>query len=556
MSLFEPRFDTILKHLNSGDFTIAKKLYDETINNILLGIEDEALKKQFKDLSEFPYKSGNWAIERTILSSMMEAQKASVLMSLNYLKIFGDMEFVKTKFTSGPNPEVDPTSFISTSRRLTKKIPKEYEGSFSSVDPGKMPNKILLGKYHENGSKLEPSTSEKSGKVWIGQWPQYRSFEQYEIVQIDSINDKLSDFEDDSFKQDLITKRSENLRSEYTELDNSSQLKDHPNGIRSGLRKYFRHRNVTNQDGKVVLVSVEEDYDIEVIVLKVSETRYNDDGSYSVSVDHHLVEATLKPDLKPGSDPLIKEDGTRRYTSNTISGSTSIGISSYISRLFPVLLEDGVLTLVELGVYISKINNILGEIISKRISNEFEFMDPEIAKLPDDDELKVKYYLDNVMIFDGSTKFSNNIVDLVFSIKDSIPVFKERGTISENDDQMKFSNIIISYMSIVMNTYIEMLDYYKTFLLKSMTPTSITTLYTEHSQMTWLKSMVTKNNILKYLGSTDNTIYTTSLFESVVKDWPKEDVQKQVDFYEELINKYIEQVSAVYNINLSKISLK
>jgi len=555
MSLFEPQFVPILKSLNSGDFGIAKRLFNEAMNVILATIEDDIVRKQFIEFSEFPYSSGNWALERTILSSMMEAQKASVLMSLNYLKIFGDLQYVTVKFTSGPNPEVSSSSYISTARRLSKILPNEYKGSFSEVDPGKLPNKILLGKYHENGGPLNPSTSEKSGKIWVGHWPQYRSTQQYEIAQLDDIKERLSTFDDEEFKQELITKRSETLAEEYSELDKEAQLRKNPNGIREGLRRYYRAQKITNQEDKIVTINVEEDYDIKVTVTEVDEVRVVDGSTTTVTVDHHTIVATLKDELSTGSDPLIRVDGTKRYEPNTLSGNTYSGISNYVSRLLPVVLDEGILTLVELGSYIAQINKIIGEIISKRITNEFEFMDPKIAQKSDDDELKKKYYLEDNMIFNGKTKYKNGKVDLVFKIEEALAKFEERGNLDENDDQMKFANTILSFMSIPMNTYTEMLRVYKSFILRLMNPLTVATLYTEFIKMDWLEEMVTKEKILGYLNSIDNTIYTTNLFDPVARTWPKEDVEKQKKFYEELINKYIEQVSSVYNKNLSKISL-
>ena len=110
-------------------------------------------------------------------------------------------------------------------------------------------------------------------------------------------------------------------------------------------------------------------------------------------------------------------------------------------------------------------------------------------------------------------------------------------------------------MSIPMNTYQLMLDVYKKFILDLMKPTSVATLYSEFTPMTWLKNMVTKDVILNYLGSTDNTIYSTNLYDPVSKQWDKSITENAKMFYEELINKYIEQVSLVYNTNLSKITL-
>jgi hypothetical protein len=555
VSLFEPNFTTILKHLNSGDFGIARRLYSETRKIILDAITDKTIKKQFEDLSEFPYGTGNWAIERTTLQSLMEAQKASVLMSLNYLKIFGQLEYVARKFSSGPNPEVDPNSYIATSRRLSKNLPVEYQGSFTEIDPGRMPENILLGKYHENGAAIEPSTEEKSGKVWIGQWPQYRSFEQYETEQLNDIKTRLQNFNDQQFKERLITEREKNLRNEYNEIEREAQLKRNPGGIRTGLRKPFRPESVTNQDDKVVIVNIEDDYDIEVTELEVEEVRETDNGTTTVTVKHHLINATLKSDLRADTDILIREDGTKKYEPSTLSGNLYVGTYNYIIRLLPVLLEDGINTLVGTAEWIADTNRITGDIISKRIANEFEFMDPGIAKRGDNDELKVQYYSEGEMIFNGSTKVSQGNIDLVFTVRDVIPEYEVRGTLVENDPQMTYAKTILLFQSLTMNMYTELLETYKDFLVKVMNPFTLPSVYTEFQTMNWLKSSVTKNKLLSRLGSTDNTIYTTDLFENVARNWDREITEKNMKFYEELINKYIEQVSAVYNFNLPKISL-
>jgi len=542
MSKFECDFDTILEHLNSGDFGIAKRLYDETIKVVLDQIEDTELKKQFEDNNEFPFGTGNWALERTILQSLMESQKASVLLSLNYLKIFGELEYVQKKFSSGPNPEVDPNSYIATSRRLSKQIPKEYEGGFSEISAGRMPPSILLGKYQTNGIALEPTTSEKSGKVWIGQWPQYRNFSQYESEQTSQITSQLQNFEDEEFKQQLITKRTENLRSEYDEIESEAQLKS--SNLTAGLKKPFLAQNVTNQDGDIVTVNVEEDYDI------TTSRKTNDDD-----VEYDLITAKLKPDLELGSEPLIREDGTKRYQPSFISGNTYSGIGSYISRLLPVLLQDGITNLVNLSTWIADTNKIVGEIASKRISNEFEFMDPEIAQREDDDELKAQYYSEGEMIFNGSTKVEQDLINIVFKVLSAVPDFEARGELEEDDPQMKYANTVITFMSLSMNAYTEMLDVYKKFLLDLMNPLMVPAIYAQFLSMSWLRQMNTKQKLLERLGSTDGTIFTTKLFEEVAQDWDNEITEKNKDFYEELINKYLEQVSAVYNTNIPKISI-
>lgn len=556
MSLFEPNFTTILKHLNSGDFGIAKRLYNQAMEVILKTITDKQIKKQFEEFRQIPYGTGNWAIERTVLQSLMEAQKASVLLSLNYLKIFGELEYVAYKFSSGPNPEVDPNSYLATSRRLSKNLPKEYEGSFTTIDPGRMPEKILLGKYHENGSAVEPTTAEKAGKVWIGQWPRFTSFEQYESIQLADLKTRLQNFEDQEFKEKLISERSKNLRSEWNEIERESQLKRNPGGIRAGLRKPFQPQNVTNQDNRVVTVNIEDDYEIVVTETEVEEVVSNGNGgTTTVTTKRHTINATLNPELKADTNILIREDGTKKYEPSFLSGNLYTGTYNYIIRLLPVLMEDGITTLVGLSEWIADMNRITGEIVTKRITNEFEFMDPEIAKRPDDDELKQQYYSEGKMIFNGATKVKQDRLDLVFTVKDALAEFEAKGTLEENDPQMKYANTIILFQSLTMNMYNELLETYKDFLLQVMSPFTLPTVYAEFPKMSWLKSSMTKQKLLSRLGSTDNTIYTTDLFEEVSKKWDKSITDKNKDFYEELINKYIEQVSAVYNFSLPKISL-
>ena len=541
MSLFEPQFDTILKHLNKADFGIAKRLYDENTAKILKDIDDEDLIKQFNELNVLPYNTGNWALERTVLQSLMETQKASVLMALNYLKIFGKLEYVKTKFSSGTNPETLPTSYISTSRRLAKQIPKEYEGSFTEISTGRLPNIILLGKYHRDGYPIEPSTGEKSGKNWNGQWPQYNSANSYEQEQLDDMKNRLQSFDDEQFKQELLDKRKENVRTEFNEIDREAQLKKKHNGLPNLRRKAFKPQNIENQDGKIVIANIEDDYNVSV--------SKNSDG------DVFLINANLKPELKADVDVLINEDGTKRFEPSFIQGNQYTGIMSYVSELLPILLEDGISTLVQLIAWIGDTNRIIGEVITKHINNEYEFMDPSIKNRDKDDELRKAYYLEDEMIFNGKTKVKKDLIDIVFSIEDSIAKFESFGNLDENDPQMKFINTLILFQSLSMNTYTEMLDTYKNFLLQLMNPLSVVTLYNQFSTMTWLKSMTNKNNILSKLGSTDNTIFTTDLFEEVSKDWDKEITDNNRKFYEELINKYLEQVSAVYNYTLQKITL-
>ena len=110
-------------------------------------------------------------------------------------------------------------------------------------------------------------------------------------------------------------------------------------------------------------------------------------------------------------------------------------------------------------------------------------------------------------------------------------------------------------MSIPMNTYTEMLNVYKEFLFKVMNPFTIPVVLAEFTLLNWLKPMVDRSEILKKLGSTDDTIQTTDLYEEVAKDWDDAQIEGSKKFFEEILNKYIEQVSAVYNYDLEKITL-
>lgn len=539
MNIFEPDFKKILKHLNNGDFNIAKSLHDEILKETISKIDDDDIIKQFKELSILSYKTGNWALERTIITSMMEAQKVSVLLSLNYLKIFGELEYVKVKFSSGPNPEVSPTSSLSISRRLSKELPDAFKGDFTEVKTGKTPKKILLGKYDESGNSLDPTSADKSGKKWFGKWDQYKSSSDYKDKQLFEINSQLEDFDDKQYKQDLLNERTKGLEDEYKELEKNSQLKKNHNSINSKVRKYFIPKNIKNDDDIIVFVDIESDYDIQA--KKVS--------------NYYLVVATLKKDLEYNQDPLIKKDGTKRFQPSTITGNSYTGLASYTTRLLPVLLKDGINTLVNLNSYISKINTITGEIITKRLINEFEFMDPDIANLDDKNELKNKYYSDNEMIFNGKTYLKNGNIDLQLIINKSLLTFKEKEKIEVNDNQMKFLNDILAFISIPMNMYSDMLESYKNFLIKLMNPSSVVSLHKEYSNMNWLKNIITEDKILQYLKTEDNSIYTTVLFTKDSRNWSKKQKEKQKNFYEELINIYIDQVSLTYGVNIDKIKL-
>lgn len=550
MSKFEPNFKIINEHLDPGDFGIAKKLNDDTVKSILSSIEDEEVKKKFIELSQFPYMNGNWAMERTILSSMMEVQKAVILYSISLLKIFGELEFTKVKFTSGQNPETRPNDYLPTYRRLLKTMPIEYRQIFSSSN-NKLPRKILLGKYHENGTNLNPTTEEKSGKIWIGHWPQFTSANQYEQVQINDLKNKIKSFQDKQFKEELISNRRLNINAEYAEIDSGAAIKKLSiDKFPSSKNKAYQPQVAKNQDNLEVMIDIEQNYDLTSSFVEVQEGT-----DPAVKVKHFTINATLKQEVTDElNNILINRDGTKKNQPTFLAGDFQLGTLSYISRLLPVVLKDGIDSLVNLSLAIADNNRIVGEAVSDRLLKNYEFMDPNIKNLDEDSELKKTYYSSNKMIFDGQTRFQHELLDINFKIENAIPSF-ELGSDIESDPQLRFINTILNFMSMPVNMYKEILNVHKDLMKDLMSYNKIVNTYNKFPKMEWLKDLVIKEKLLSFLGSEDGEIYTTKLFDPVARDWDKSITDKGKAFYEELINKYIEQLSAIFSVDLKKIDI-
>lgn len=523
MSKFEPQFNVLLEHLNNPDHGLAKTLHDKIRENVLATIEDEGIKQQFIDLHVENRNNGLFATEKVLIKSLAESNKANVLMSLNLLKIFGKLEYVRYKFTSGPNPEVDPTSYISTSRRISKDLPEEYKGDFNEISTFRLLDKILLNKFDKDNNYVEPTLDDISDNnlVYKGQWPQYTDYSTYEKEELEKLNSiVITDIE---FKNELINSRKENLEDEFTSINEESLLSDEkvPN------TNSYKIRSVKNQDGDIVNTDIENNYTIEI--------KKAEDGG-------RLIIANLKPDLSAPNNVLINEDGTKKFEESFLTGSTSLGTISYVSNLLPLLLTDGILTLTNLIEWIGNTNKILGDLMVKNISNFFEFMDPEL-----NDELKAYYYLEDEMVFNGNCNVEKDLIKINFKINNGIATYDSN--ITDNTD-IAFAKNIIEFMSISMNSYTKLLDFYKKFLIKLMNPTSVVTAFAEYSTMAWLQNIYNKTNIYNNLSSNDGTIKNSVLIDN---NMVNNDINDIVEFYESLINKFITQINACYNANLTKI---
>jgi len=601
-------------------------------------------------------------MERTVISSMMNIQNASILSSLTYLKIFGELEIVRNKFGNSLdgnpagsstflNPEVTPGSFISNWRELYPTLDQEFKNAIDIKPEGRLPGSIILGKYHQDGSYLEPTAAQTASNLWLGFWPQYETFDEYDQEIRDFMNDKLTPYQDTTFKDQLVAEKMSYTNDEYIALTDNAQLNGNDD-IPEQAQTFFKSVTVINQDGNEINVNIEDKYDIEVklstiIMLKTETTSSgifinpgfksgftvgfapvivltdinppNDNppadgddptggipgnnaltstvqqldanagdvadggtdpgttnvgsgntGSGNIGTGgfgiggtgiglnnkaeyHYTIVAKLKSGYVASNPNVINTNGTHKFNPANISGDETRGVINYVDRLLPILLTNGINVLIEMEKFATEANDSIGNVLNESLNLNFEFIDPTIKDRVEEDPLKLKYYLDGKMVLDGQTRFTNGIMDLNLEIKDGIPIFTTGHDI-ENDVQMKFANTILTFMSIPVNTYTELITIHKQFLLDLMNPYNSKNVYDNFGDFTWLENIVEKNNLINKLGGDSNgTIIGSNLFEPVSKGWSPALTRPATAFYEELINKYIEQVSAVYNTELNPI---
>ena len=262
MKKFVPNFD-IISEQKIGDYGITERLLRPVYNTLVARATPDTVD-QFIELSIIPFFSGQWAMERTVISSMMNIQNASILSSLTYLKIFGELEIVRNKFGNSLdgnpagsstflNPEVTPGSFISNWRELYPTLDQEFKNAIDIKPEGRLPGSIILGKYHQDGSYLEPTAAQTASNLWLGFWPQYETFDEYDQEIRDFMNDKLTPYQDTTFKDQLVAEKMSYTNDEYIALTDNAQLNGNDD-IPEQAQTFFKSVTVINQDGNEIIL--------------------------------------------------------------------------------------------------------------------------------------------------------------------------------------------------------------------------------------------------------------------------------------------------------------
>lgn len=419
-----------LNKFAAGDIGIADLIHKLQIAPVLDKIKVPGDKAIFQKISQPDRMAGLHAIEKTVISSMLESQKPFIELIKICLELFGQMEYVRTVFLGGPNPENDPNSFLGAFNQNKAAMDKFDTGAKPAATPASgsttgtsttgvptettppaLPPEIFLGEYRRMspGGDVFSTSSTVTGMFWLGKyWPQYTSLADYQTTQIASLEPQIIELDEESKKM-VMDSRLENIAEEWAQLDANNQIaagyKVETNG-KINISKPFKTVD-TYYNGLPVTIDIESDYNI---VLR----KFSSIGGQTFHITAKLGEnATPAP---PGS--------AKKKPEFFGPGSLKDIVKAFIKRVLPIITKKLMPAIAALKQLLSEPVKFIGDIMMVKLKEHFKMFDPSLKNLPEDDPVRKKYWSKNKFVMDGTAALDVGLLKITLGLKDGLPTFK------------------------------------------------------------------------------------------------------------------------------------
>jgi hypothetical protein len=454
---FAPKLEELQSFIQ-GDIGIAKSIKEAVMASNLAKIQDEKVRASFITANEKvdTTNSGLSSLEKTVISSMTESLKPIKELSLAALELFAKAELFIAKVFGGANPAYIAGSFM------------ELFSAITETKQAAMPEKILVGKYDSTGKWMLSDNSDKGDMFWTDkQWPQIGSLKDLKELRIGKLNvDALDEADRVSFTENLAS----NVSEEWENTKKEGQIINPQLNYPAALRKRFAEINIKIK-GVDYTIDIENDYTISKVVKN----------------NNILIVATIKDSAK--------DKGPKTFAPNLLRL-----IPLFFSLVLPVITKKIMPEIQAIKEMLRDIKSFIVTLVTKKLQENFEFMDPAVMSAPAGDPTRDKYYTkDGKFLLAGTSGIELLGFYIGISLDNGIltPVFKKPADGTPEQPIIKFVlDFIKAPIEFIMGVIKAFTDLIKAFSK----PASIPGAIVEFITFKWLIELISPEKLLEFIG--------------------------------------------------------
>lgn len=506
----------------NGDIGIADAIHKAQISPILDSMTLPKDKAIFEKISEPNRKAGIHAIEKTIISSMLESQKPFVELAKIFLELFGTIEVVVATLIGGPNPASDTNKFagafgasIAQMSEFGKPVPPipgappkpEPPIPPAPPDPPKplepqKPNSIFLGKFDRNGpagNVNNMGSGPERGEYYLGSaWPQYQSINEFTSFEDAKILQLIADVEDQETRTDIINGRQGSYGDEWDGMTNNNQIEEKYKdliGSQINISKYFKPKTIQYL-GQSVDVDIEDDYDIHI--------DKSTDGEADIH-EMYYIYAIIKPEAQAPSSANGNPPGVSTSPSNFAGGATGLikAIKTFLKTTLKVIVKKLIPLVIAINKLLTKPAEFIGDILMVKLKEYFEMFDPSIKGTPDGD----KYWSGDKFVMDGIASIDAGILKMTLGIKDGLPTFKPGTTpITPDIKEQPILKQVANLAALPINLLKGIIDAVKALMKKLFVVPTLANTMADFISFQWIKDLLQLPKLLEFMGATNGDL--------------------------------------------------
>jgi len=483
-----------LNNFVNGDIGIADAIMKAQFAPIASSIKTPQDKAVFDKASTPNKKSGIHAMEKTVISSMLESQKPLIELAKICLELFGSVEYVVKVLIGGSNPLNDPNSMIASFKSNKKDMDKMKTGFEKTEQPPNneippLPNVIYLGKYRRNqptGDVNALNTEPENSEFWLTRyWPQYQNYDEFYNEEVTSLQQSIATL-DQGMQQEITDNRLESIADEWSEMSEEFQLKGQ---VPDNISRYFKIITTTYLNNEIV-IDIENDYDVKV-TKKIEDNLQDIENPYYFE-DFYLT-ATIKPE--------VANKTSTAQPKNFPGGNLVKAVRQFIKATVPIIIKKLIPFITAFTTLMSDPVKFLGDILMTKLKEHFEMFDPAIKGTPAGD----KYWSGDKFVLDGVAAIGAGIFNITLGLKNGIPTFKVGKEKVEGPEQPILKQVA-NIVAMPINMLKGILDFFTGLITKLFKVQELPKTIEDFLSFKWIKDLLSLEKLLEFLGAKDGDI--------------------------------------------------
>jgi len=488
-----------LNNFVNGDIGIADAIHKAQISPILDAIKLPKDKEMFLKLQKPNRKAGIWAMEKSIISSMLESQKPFIELAKICLELFGSLETVVAILAGGPNPENISGSFSNGFKENKAKMATFKTGQEPAPPPPPgpppppKPTNIFLGKYQRNnvvGNVNQVGSGPERGEFYPGYyWTQWQNYNEFYNSENLKLQNDIADVPAD-LKPDIIQGRFSSIGDEWNGMEDENQLKKKylsVLGPSNNMFHYFKPIEINYQNNPVE-IDLEGEYDIKVDMSQQDLNQY------------FYIYAVIKPEAVP---PAPGQPAQPASFAGTPVTQLILAVKTFLKRVLPIIIKKLIPLIVALQKIMSGPVDFLGAILMDKLKEHFEMLDPALKSKPKDDPDRSKYWSGDKFVMDGIAALDVGLLKITLGLKDGLPNFKVGKDaippdVKENPILKQIANIV----ALPLNFLKGILDAFKDLLKNLFVVPKLPSVMSDFISFKWVKDLMSIEKIMEFLGAT------------------------------------------------------